>query len=168
MAIDWTAVGTIVSLMAVVFAIVTLSIETRQSRIALQTDALLRLAEQFDSDRMRKLRRIGANGMLKQAPGYEDVCTLDEILEFFGEIAFLRKQNALDDDLVFNQFSGWAIRYWLCSTERVRQVRIQDPLGWVTLEKFVKALHARERKEGYPEDSYSADIGKNAIPQKSL
>jgi hypothetical protein len=157
---DWIGLGTIISLLAVGITIISLAFETRHSRIALQTDALLRLSEKFDSDRFRALRKIAAFKLLSLDNGNanEYSYALDEVLETLSEIAFLRKKKAINDELVFNQFSWWVTRYWLCSQEHIKEIRKQDPLSWYTFEEFAKKMLEREKKEGYSDDNYSDEM----------
>ncbi len=158
--IDWVSLGTIISLLAVGITIFSLALETRNSRIALQTDALLRLTEKFDSDRFRALRRMAAFRLLSLDRGKiaEHNYALDEVLESLSEIAFLLKKKAIDEELVFNQFSWWIIRYWLCSLEHIETVRKQDPLSWFTFEALARKMLEGEKKEGYSDDNYSHEM----------
>lgn len=146
MSIDWSALSSIVGFVAVIVAVIALVIETRKSRFALETEVILMLTKRMDSGIVRSLRRAAAKKLLKgETPNFE----LEEVLGFFGTVAFLVESKAINPDLTFKEFSWWMIRYWLCAEDHVRKARITDPLCWATLERVVKKLADREQKAGY-------------------
>lgn len=149
---DWISFSSIVGLFTALTAIVALIYEVRQSRISLQTEALLGLSEKMDSKEIREIRQEAARKLLaKEYPNSE----LSDILDFFGTIAFLCECKAINNDLAYKEFSWWMIRYWLASSEFIMAERQLDPKGWETLENVVNQLYEREKKEGYSDECYT-------------
>lgn len=96
MAIDYSALTSIIGLFSAISAVVALLLESRRSRITLQTDLLLRLDEKFYCPEMTKMRQIAASKLLREEfPNYE----LDDLLDCFTTVAYLLERKALDMDL---------------------------------------------------------------------
>ncbi len=145
--LDYNFIASTTSVVAVIITLVIFIIEARHSNLALKTELLLNLQEKFDASEFREIRKTAARKLLnREDPNYE----LSDVLDFFASIGFLYQRKAIDQDLAFNNFSYWMIRYWLCSEEYIAQERQVDILGWVTLEKITIVLMKREMKSGYP------------------
>lgn len=154
MSIDWSAISTIIGLVTAIIAVGALILETRRSRVALQTEALLSLVEKMDSPEVKTFRMTAAQKLLAhEMPNYE----LSDVLDFFGTIAFLADSGAIDFDLTYKEFSWWIVRYWASAEDYIKKEREIDVQGWVTLEKVVKRLVLLEKKSGYPPESYSSE-----------
>ncbi len=151
MNIDWAIV---ISSTAVVVAVIALIVQTRNARIALQTQALLSLSERFDSAEMRAIRRRAASNLLAMKPSDDE---LADILDFLSSIAFLRSKGAIDRALAYNQFSWWMVRYWHAASPFIVEERERDPQSWTMLERVVSELEKIEEHEGLPPDAYSAE-----------
>lgn len=151
MDIDWAI---IVSSIAVLVAVIALFVQTRNARIALQTQALLSLSDRFDSEEMRTIRRRAASNLLTQKPSDDE---LADILDFLSSIAFLRSKGAIDRALAYNQFSWWMVRYWHAASPFIVEERLRDPRSWTMLERVVSELEKLEEHEGFPQDAYSAE-----------
>lgn len=128
-------------------AVIALYFEGRRNRIALQTELLLNLNEQICSRDMKLLRKkVAINLLQDRKPNYE----LGELLDFFSMVCYLYRCRATNTDLLYNQFGWWIVRYWLCAREWIKNVRIVDPDGWVTMESVSEEFIAREMKDGHP------------------
>jgi hypothetical protein len=167
MSIDWNQITNWVSLLTIFIAIIALIVQTSHSRRALQTDALLRSFERFESDKLRAFRRIAAWGLLHKGSTISEFSAIEEVLEFFGDVAFLINSKAINGRLAYNQYSWWLIRYWLCSKEYVITVRNFDPFSWVTLEKIANKLISEEIKEGYTDKDYSREKLEKFLEEES-
>ena len=151
MNIDWAIV---VSSIAVAVAVIALLVQTRNSRIAVQTQALLSLSERFDSAAMRAIRRKAASNLLARKPSDDE---LADILDFLSSIAFLRSRRAIDRALAYNQFSWWMVRYWHAASPFIVEERERDPQSWMMLEQVVRELEKLEEHDGFPRDAYSVE-----------
>jgi hypothetical protein len=154
MGVDWQAIGTLAAMAGVIIAVATLSIQTRFTRISLQTDTLLKLDERFQSEDIKQLRRIASKKILMKDPQNDE---LGELLEFLGTICFLAQIKAINPELTYKNYSWWMIRYWLSAKDYIQQTREVDPLSWVTMEKEVGILKRKELKEGYSPADYSEE-----------
>ncbi len=148
---DWS---TLIATLAVLLAIVALYFETRRSRVAIQTEAILSLSDRFDSSLFRDIRRKAAKKLLEAKPAAAE---LSDVLNFLSTIAFFVKTHAFDKDLVYYHFSWWMIRYWHAASGFIEQERQTDPDSWIALERLIGALQEKEQLELHPRDAYSAE-----------
>lgn len=147
----------ITSVAAVIIAIVALISETKHSRFALGIDLTLRLNEYFDSERIVKLRKMAAKGVLDKTN--EGVV---ELLNFFETIGLLVKEGALNKKIVWNIFSSYVINYYQAVSDFVREVKRDDKTAWSNLIYLYNELLKIEKQERRCND---ADL---AISKESL
>ena len=157
MSISWNQVPILASLLSVFLALIALIIQSRQSQRALQTNALMSILLRFDTDKMRAFRCMAATYLRNKGGSESEAWAVQEVLDFFGEIAFFINSKAINSSLAYSQFSWWLIRYWLCSQEFIKMIRNYDPYSWAMLEKIANRLHKEEMKEGYTVEDYSKE-----------
>ena len=157
MSISWNQVPILASLLSVFLALIALIIQSRQSQRALQTNALMSILLRFDTDKMRAFRCMAATYLRNKGGSESEAWAVQEVLDFFGEIAFFINSKAINSSLAYSQFSWWLIRYWLCSQEFIKMIRNYDPYSWAMLEKIANRLHKEEMKEGYTAEDYSKE-----------
>lgn len=144
---DYNTLTPIIGLLSALSAIIALVLESRRSRITLQTDLLLKLDEKFYSPEMTQIRKIAAAKLLKEEfPNHE----LDDLLDCFTTIAYLVECKALDMKLTYRIFEYDIVRYWYCAEKHIKETRRVDPETWVTLERLVKKLERINAKKGRP------------------
>jgi hypothetical protein len=156
--IEWSAVGAIGGLFSVTVAIFALLLQGWRSRIALQTDLLLKYYDRFYSPEMHKLQQTAAQQLLDgKFPNYE----LEDVLDYFGIIGALLERKALDHKLAYGLFDWWILRYWSCAQEYVQARRRYsadpDPEMWAYLDRLVGDLRDYRKKRG-----------SGAIPENAL
>lgn len=146
MELDNNSITSLVSIFAVFITLIFFIIETRHSNLSLKTDLLFKLQEKFDSSEFRQIRASAAKKLINnEMPNYE----LSNVLDFFASIGFLYDRHAIDQDLTYQNFSFWMIRYWFCSEEYILHQRETYP-GLRHLEKLTEIMHVKELKDGYP------------------
>lgn len=149
MNIQWNAVAAIGGLITATIAIIALVVGGRRSRIALQTDLLLKYYDEFYSPEMHKVRRTAVQKLIAgKSPNYE----LEDVLDYFGIIGALLERKALDHELTYGLFDFWILRYWCCAQEYIA-ARRQDPEDpapemWSCLERLVNGLLAYRKEKG--------------------
>jgi hypothetical protein len=151
MPIQWTAIADFCALIAAATAVLALVVGERRSRLALQTDLLLKYYDKFYSPEMHRLRTVAAEKLLRgESPNYE----LEDVLDYFGIIAALLERKALDHRLTHGLFDWWILRYWQCAHKYVqwRRADPDDPNSemWTYLERMVNDLAAYCRTIGSP------------------
>jgi hypothetical protein len=147
MDIDFNALASIIGIFSVVSAIAALLLESRRSRITLQSNLLLKLDEKFYSPEILKLRQAAATKLLNEKYlNYE----LDKLLDAYTTVAMLIECKAIDMDLAYRIFEYDIVRYWLSAEKHIKENRCIDSELWLTLERTVKKLMAERRKRGQP------------------
>jgi hypothetical protein len=154
MNIQWTAIAAIAGLVGAIAAIIALILGGRRSRIALQTDLLLKYYDKFYSPEMHRIRQVAAQKLIDgKSPNYE----LEDVLDYFGIIGALLERKVLDQRLTFGLFDWWILRYWYCSKKYVQSRRkdTDDPDSemWSYLERMVEKMIAYRRKRDSPQIS---------------
>jgi len=137
--------GSVAAFLSVMIALVGLLLETRKSRLAMQSDILLRIDERFCCSETRTLRQKAARKLLKrETPNYE----LTEVLDFFTLIAYMVEHGALSPRLAYAPYEYWICRYWHSAKEHITETRRFEPESWVTLERLVQKLERIGMEKG--------------------
>jgi hypothetical protein len=103
---------------------------------------IMKATDQFESDTMRKLRAAAAQSILDKT--YK---RCDGVLNFFGTLAILTQQHALDERIVWANFFYWLHGYWLATKEYIVEARQGDPTAWSSLEWFHSRTAAIEMQK---------------------
>ncbi len=141
-------IADIVSLLGFLIAISALIIESRMTRLALYTQAMLDLNKEFYAGKMYTWRNSAAKKILAGKPANRD---LEDILDFFTDIAILVDRGSLDKKLVYDLFSYWIIYYWEISKDIINSARMRDPESWLILERLVKKVSKNQILDVSPE-----------------
>jgi hypothetical protein len=127
-----TAWGTIA---LALIAIVALIWESRSTRLALGADVLLKLQEQFDGKQMLIFRRKAVESILscrsKTTTGLTD--DVDDVLDFFENVALLVRRKVLDTELVWHSFNYWIRGYYSVAADHIKTEREKYPTRWEDL-----------------------------------
>jgi len=154
---------TLIGFVSVAIAVIALRMETKRSRLAIQADVLFRLDERFSSEHMRKTRQTAAQ---KLTSGDLDNEELSDVLDFFSNIAFMVKADALDTQLAFDAFEYWLVRYWYASQDYVRQARQYDSGSWASVEYLVARFEQIKERQKAPR-TVSADALKHFLTEEA-
>jgi hypothetical protein len=131
-----------------------------RQRTTLSINTILRLSEQFNSERMRKSRYIASSFFLKAhqrleahrqnvKPGLAEGCAVIEVLNFFETIAHFTNHNQLDRDMVLNEF-WWPMEiYAHFAREYYPPARDEGQLPWVELRKLRGTSDNWEETKGF-------------------
>ncbi len=150
--VDWNALAALAACVTAVAALVVTVTTISQVRQETQRvlfnaglDSLWHFDEQWNSDGMMDTRSAAATALLDGRPSHD----VDEVLDFFDQVALLLKRGALDEDMVCYEFYWPMANYWFASQEYVRQVQRDAPATWEQLAGAVPrlaAIEARRRK----------------------
>ncbi len=142
------SISDLVSVVGVLTAIIALIIESRMTKIALYTQAMLELNKEFYGGKISERRRSAAKKLLLNQSAPRE---LEDILDFFTDIAIMTERGALDKNLVYDMYSYWMIYYWEIAQDVVKEGRKKDPEGWKVLERLVVKLAKDEKLDHSPE-----------------
>lgn len=107
-------------------------------------DTLWHFQDQWNSDAMFDVRSGAAAALLDGQPTRD----VDDVLDFFDQLALLLNRGAVDEELVCYEFYWPLANYWFASQDYVGQVRRKAPHSWEHLEHVVGrvlAVEARRR-----------------------
>ncbi len=138
----------IIALITILISLITLMIQGRQWKVALQTDHLFKLTDKFYSPEMRKVRQLAAEKLItNQTSDFEEIY---QLLDFFIIIGSLIKRNALSIQLTYTMFEYWIVRYWYVVEPHVKALRIEhkDPELCITLEKLAHDMNDYRQSRG--------------------
>jgi hypothetical protein len=136
----------IASLATAVVAIIALIIESRRHRFAVGLDLILRLDTEFRSYRMIRQRKRAAEALQKKdfSKAYNHI---DQVINFFEEVAFLLERKAIDAHIVWTHFFYYLNRLWYFIHEYVRSEQGRDPGLWTGVTEMYSRLEEIERKD---------------------
>jgi hypothetical protein len=113
-------------------------IQLRQFRFAHSVDLLFQLEDRFETPIIRGARKSAAMA-LKNNAGCEEI---EPVLDFFETIGILIRRHAVDEELVWNSFSHWALRYAALAREQIelRRISESDATYYEEFDQFVGRL----------------------------
>jgi hypothetical protein len=145
--VDWSALAALAACVTAVAAMVVTITTVSQVRQETQRvlfnaglDSLWHFDAQWNSDEMMDARSAAAAALLDGRPSHD----IDEVLDFFDQVALLLKRGALDEELVSYEFYWPMANYWFASQEYIRQVQRDAPAAWEQLAGAVPRLAAIE------------------------
>ncbi len=121
----WTTIyGVFIALLALIVSIITLICQTRLSVRQSRVEFLLKVTDDFDSDRMQEARASAAQTILKSQDGEKvDMSEVDDVLDFFETVALLVRRKALIEEFVWHSFSYWMRRYFFLCKDYILTVQ---------------------------------------------
>jgi hypothetical protein len=155
-ALGWfTAIGAFLAAAAAIYA----AWETRKQVQALQTslqiESGLKLSQEFDSPEYEEKRKAAATACAARIKYRDAGLEVENILDFFDDLAFLVRKAALDEEWVWHRFYHW-IRIYMQSSEKYIATRTEkEPRVWEDLLWLYPRLNLLEkmrRPEKYKEN----------------
>lgn len=134
---------TAVAAMVVAVAVVS-QVRRETERVLFNTglDSLWHFDAQWNSDGMMDARSAAAAALLDGKPSHD----IDDVLDFFDQLALLLNRGALDEEMVGYEFYWPMANYWFASQEYIRQVRRDAPATWERLAAVVARLTTIESR----------------------
>jgi hypothetical protein len=150
--VNWSAVvalaacATAIAAMVVAVAVVS-QVRHETARVLFNTglDSLWHFDAQWNSDGMLDARNAAAAALLDGRPSHD----IDDVLDFFDQIALLLNRGALDEEMVCYELYWPMANYWFASQEYIRQVQRDAPAAWEQLASAMprlRTIEARRRK----------------------
>ena len=130
--VNWSASAALAACVTAVAAMVVAvddrlagSPETQRVLFNTGLDSLWHFDAQWNSDGMLDARSAAAAALLDGRPSHD----IDDVLDFFDQIALLSIVAALDEEMVCYEFYWPMANYWFASQEYIRQVQREAPGG---------------------------------------
>jgi len=128
--------------------------QTNDNRENLRLDFYLTLINRFDSEVMLRARRLLAQQFLSSAPRDK---VQETVLNFFEDMGLFLERRFVDEELIWNTFGFYAVRWWAASKDYILEERKRqnDPTLFTDFEGLVNRLRAKDKKSGLAEASAS-------------
>jgi hypothetical protein len=104
--------------------------QNERSRLNLELDLLTRLGERFDSPQLRRSRSAAGKYLLDNAFVGDEVVGVEhlnraawDVVNFFEDLGYLQRIEALQPESVWNSFSVYAQTYWLLCNSGLKKLR---------------------------------------------
>ena len=107
--------------------------------------------DRFDSDRMKDHRSRLAERLLAADVAHDTV--QEDVMNFFEDMALLLDHGYLDEDLLWNTFGFYAVRWGAACNDYIleERKRTSDPTVFDGFKDLVERFIKRDREEGLPE-----------------
>lgn len=128
----------------VIVAICVFAWQANRARYTMRIDLILKLADRFDSDSMRKTRAAAAIALRSDELTNDDA--VGDLLDFIEQIGFLLSRGAIDCDAVYEFFEAWVIPYCQKTETYRRHAQVTDgaPDLYSNVATLFRALVERE------------------------
>ena len=112
-------IATFVTAFATLIVAVVTKLQLKHSRTALGVGLLLKLEDRFDEPALKEARSSAAIAL--QAGHQTD--DLEIVLDFFETLGLLIRKKTIDEELVWNSFSYWVMRYATLAKPQIERRR---------------------------------------------
>ncbi len=144
---DWATIAALGAAVATFAAATVATWNVRVTRFGVGVATLLGLERDFNSDRMRAMRRNAAKSLAAHTQRPEEMGEVDEVLDFFETVALLVRHRALDETMVWDTFFYWIDGYERAAWDHVRKQREKNEAVWRGFVGLWERLCEIERKE---------------------
>jgi hypothetical protein len=156
---DWQTM--IVGTLGVIVTIVTVLVTVYRLKVTLQTESLLKLMDKFDSKPFREKRIAATKACLCKLESKDPGDDVDDLLDFFDDVAFLVKIGALRKTMMHHAFYHWVRLYFQASEKHIVDYRTAEPTVWANLwwvYPHLKALEKAKSRGTYKEKRDDATL----------
>lgn len=139
----------IIAAVAAIAAAVAAISQTRGLKLSIKAETLLKFMDRFDSESFKAARKTATlachTNLKDKNPGVD----VDDVLDFFEDVSFMVKKQALDEDMVWHAFYHWMRLYNQASEKYINERRQEEPAVWQYFILLYPKLNALERKKGF-------------------
>jgi len=144
---NFNSVAALSAAVAAFFSFVALVLtyfQIKQFRFAHSIDLVFDLEHRFDAPEMINNRKLAATALLSGTCEEE----VEPILDFFETLGVFVSRHAVDEELIWNSFSYWILRYAALAHGQIeaRRNAESDNTYWQEFESLVKCLTKIETK----------------------
>lgn len=116
-------------------------------RSTLQANTLLQLTDKFDSPEFQGKQKKAAQACLANLATKNPGVDVDDVLDFFEDLAFMVTNGALDERMMWHGFHHWVRVYYQASEQYIISRRREEPAVWYGLCEIYPRLNALEKAE---------------------
>lgn len=120
----------IVAAGAAIVAAIAAFLQARGLKLSIKADTLLKFIDRFDSTNFKMARRTATlachTNLKNKNPGVD----VDDVLDFFEDIAFMVNKQALDQEMAWHAFFHWMRLYYQASEKYIDERRQEEPTVW--------------------------------------
>jgi hypothetical protein len=156
---QWVGIAAgLATVFALAPALIAIFYQVRQARFASNIDNLWKLDDKWQAADMLSARKAVASGLVQnKLNGLDD--QIHDVLNFFEWVGSLVHKGALDVDGAWNNFSTWAVGYWLALSDcKWIDKNRHDKAVWSEYERLEAELVRLEAdKKGWTDDAVRSD-----------
>lgn len=139
-----TFIYNVAPMLAVLLSVGTLVVSLRHNRFSMGVEILARLQREFDGESMRIIRARASKSLLH--PSTRENRDVDDILDFFENVALLEKRGAIDIELVWHAFYYWFTVYFDMTRAYRIEARTEDSTQWEDIERLYVRIQAEQMR----------------------
>lgn len=113
----------------------------------LQADSIIRLMEKFDNPDFQEKRKHAAQACLNHLEDKTPGIVIDDILDFFDDVAFLVTKGALETEMMWHPFYHWVRMYYQASDQHIINRTKTEPAVWNYLRSIYPRLNELEKSQ---------------------
>lgn len=132
MKISYDAVMAWAAVVAILIAVIAIIVESKRFRFSIGVELISKFNDRFYNSDFCKKRKQAAKCLSKGLPVTSKASAVDDILDFFEEIAFFTKRGSLDKKVVWFFFFSYLYRFFGLAKDYIEQERRIDPTIWTT------------------------------------
>jgi len=121
--------------------------QTRRLKTSLQVETLSKLVARFESDSYESKRNSAALVCIANLQNKSAGVEVEEMFDFFDEIAFLVRIKALTLEMTWHEFYHWIRLYYQSAETYIIERRAKEPTVWEDIYKLYPKLNSLEMKK---------------------
>ena len=96
----------------------------------LQAESIIKLIDKFDSHDFQEKRKRAAQACLNHLEDKNPGVVIEDILDFFDDVAFLVTKGALDTEMMWHPFYHWVRMYYQAAEQHIIARTKEEPTVW--------------------------------------
>jgi hypothetical protein len=113
----------------------------------LQAESIIKLMDKFDSDEFQEKRKRAAHDCLNHLEEKNPGVAIEDILDFFDDVAFLVTKGALDAEMMWHPFYHWLRMYYQASEQYIINRTKTESAVWNYMRSIYPRLSEIEKAE---------------------
>lgn len=99
-------------------------------KATLQAESIIKLTDKFDSHDFQEKRKRAAQACLNHLEDKNPGVVIEDILDFFDDVAFLVTKGALDTEMMWHPFYHWVRMYYQAAEQYIIARTKEEPTVW--------------------------------------
>jgi hypothetical protein len=112
---------------------------------SLQATTLFELMDKFDSREFQGKLKNAAKACLAHLDTTDPGVAVEDVLDFFDDVAFLVNKGALDEEMMWHTFYHWVRVYYQASEQYIINRQKREPAVWSAFSQIYPRLNALEQ-----------------------